>query len=379
MKYVNGIQFDPRSTMDVHRTFQQALNRNRVLLSSIGSPVSFFYFQGNKQIDIAGNYLKPIPCYCALDQKGSPKDPDPNHRACYGTGTLPGFERYGYNTIVIATTTPNLTLNNITRTLDENGRVSKFIISGNLLEGDIITDNYQLPNIKSINFFRFTESVNLDQNGTEYYYSSDNGATYIRIPVDYTDKTNPVPDISVIPSTITQVRFKITLKKRFANSSSPIFGYIKFRFRDQFLLSEIDSRFKEINIPATLAAQYINPYLLKQKEVGVVIDSEPQWWTLPEAAVNNGDVILHLLGHNQGKMYTVSNLEVRTYGKIGSALSLKFNTKLIPQDTDSLGILKYLAEDNELKNFKPFEHFNIASYFPSERDWSLTNYHSNWP
>jgi hypothetical protein len=365
--------------MDVHRTFQQALNRNRILLSSLGAPVSFFYFQGNKQIDIAGNYIKPIPCYCALDQKGNPKDPDPNHRACYGTGALPGFERYGYNTIVISTTTPNLTLNNVTKNIDEKGRISKFSLSGNALTGDIISDNYQLTNIKDINFFRFAESVNLEENRIEYYYSPDNGTTYIQIPIDYTNKLNPVPNLSVIPNTITQIKFKITLRKRFANSSSPVFGYIKFRFRDQYLLSEIDSRFREINIPATLAAPYINPYLLKQKEVGIVVDNEPQWWTLPEAAVNNGDVILYLLGHNQGKMYTISNVEVRTYGKIGSVLSLKFNTKLITHDTESLGILKYLSEDNELKNYKPFEHFNIASYYPSERDWSLNNYHSNLP
>lgn len=365
--------------MDVHRTFQQALNRNRILLSSLGSPVSFFYFQGNRQIDIAGNYNKPIPCYCSLDKDGKPKNPDPTHRACYGTGALPGFERYGYTTIVTATTTPDLALNNVMRTIDEAGRLSKFVISGNAIEGTVTTPDYPTTDLKDISFFRIAESINLEQNRNEYYYSSDNGTTYVRIPIDYTDKLNPVADLSVIPNTITSIRFRVVLKKRTPTSSSPVFGYIKFRFRSQFLLSEIDSRFREINIPATLAAQYINPYLLKQKEVGIVIDSEPQWWTLPEAAVNNGDVILHLLGHNQGKMYTISNMEVRTYGKIGSALSLKFNTKLIAQETDSLGILKYLSEDNEIRNFKPFEHFNIASYFPSERDWSTNNYHSNWP
>lgn len=379
MKYVNGIQFDPRSTMDVHRTFQQALNRNRVLLTSLGSPVSVFYFQGNKQITLAGDYAKPVPCYCSLDQKGAPTNPDPNHRACYGTGALPGFERYGYRTIAISTTTPSLSLTNVMKSIDEKGRISKFTLTGTATTGDIITPDYPVTDFKDITSFRFTEAINLEENRNEYYFSTNAGVSYTLIPVDYTDKTNPVADISVFPSTMASIRFKVTQKKKTATSSSPVFGYIKFRYRDQFYLSEIDNRFREINIPATLAAPSQNPYLLKQKEMGIVIDSEPSWWTLPETQLNNGDVLLYLLGHNQGKMYTISNMQVNTYGKIGSALSLRFNTKLITAEAEHLGVVKYLAEDSELRNYRPFEHFNIASYYPTEQQWSATNYHSNLP
>lgn len=377
MRYINHSQFDPRYIIDTHRTFEQAVGRHRTLLSSLGTPITIFHREGDKHLNVNGTFNEPVKCYCTNDVGGKIKPPDPDHGLCYGTGTLPGYERFGYTSLVVANPTPNLTLTNVISNLNANNKTAGFIIAGTST-GTVTTPNYPVTDYKSVTYFRIREAVNLEANRNEYYFSVDNGVTYTEIPVSYTTQ-QPVPDISVFPPTMTQIKFKIILRKRFAASAPPVFTYIKFRYRNQYNLAEVDDRFKEITLPATLASYRVSPMVMKQWDSGLVIDQDLIWWTLPDSKIKNGDVILYLLGHNQGKMYVTSDVEVRTYGKYALPTSITFKTKLIQSEGDAVGIAKYLVEDQELRNVRLFETFNTDSYFPSEKDYSALNYKNHQP
>ncbi|MEO0074541.1 MAG: hypothetical protein ABIK31_00320, partial [candidate division WOR-3 bacterium] len=375
MRYINGIQFDPRYLVDTHRTFEQALNRHRVLLSTLGVPITVFSRETDRTIDINGVYNAPQRCYCTIDVNNRVKNPDPMHSLCYGTGVLPGYERFGYTTYVVTTTNDNLTLTNVVKEIDPVGKFNGFKLVGNNLTGEIITGDFPLSNYRETVFFRLAERVNPESNRVEYFYSVDSGVTWVSIPVDRTNLSSPIVDLSVFPNfDISSIRFRIVLRRRTATSPTPIFGYFKYRARTHFNLNEIDDRFNEIDIPATLASFRVPPMTLKQIESGLVVDYDLTWWTLPESRIKNGDVVLFLFGHNRGKLFLASNVETRIYGKYGLPLSITFNTKLIRDESDSVGIVQYLTEDNEFRRTKIFSTFNTASYFPSESVYSEVNY-----
>ena len=380
MRYINSLQFDPRYIIDTHHTFEQAISRHRILLSSLGTPITVFHRETDRNILASGAYIEPQRCYCTIDYNNRFKDPDPNHGLCYGTGSLPGYERFGYKTYVITTTTPNLTLTNLVKEIDPVNQSNSFRVVGHQTSGEIITEDLPTTNYKQTVFVRIAERVNPEQNRIEYYYSIDSGSTWVQIPVNRVDIQNPVLDLSVFPTTeIPFIRFRIVLRKRNVNSQTPIFGYMKYRLRDQFNLNELDDRYREIDIPATLASFRVAPMMLKQMDSGLVVDQDLLWWTLPDSKIKNGDIILFLLGHNHGKLFSCSNTETRTYGKYGLPLSITFNAKLIRDETDAMGITKYLTEDNEFRKTKIFETFNTESYYPTPKDYSDLNYKNRQP
>lgn len=383
MRYIQGIQFDPRYLIDTHRTFAQALNRHRIILTSLGTPITVFHKETDRTINISGNYIQPQKCYCTYDPNNRIRNPDPNHIVCYGTGVLPGYERYGHTTYVITTTTENLILNNVNKEINIVNKFNGFTLNSNYLTGEIITPNFPLNNYKETVFFRLYEVVNPQENRIEYYFSTDNGTTWTQIPVDRTVLNNPIVDLSVFPSSptnvISNIMFRIVLRKRTINSPTPIFNYIKYRARTQFNLSEIDDRFREIDIPATLISHRLPPMILKQMESGLMVSMESTWWTLPESKIKNGDIILFLLGHMRGKLFVVHDAETRIYGKYGLPLSISFKVKLIRDETDALGIKHYLSENNEFIRTKIFSTFNSESYYPSEQNYSILNYKNRQP
>jgi hypothetical protein len=378
MRYINHSQFDPRYIIDTHRTFEQAVGRHRTLLTSLGTPITVFHREGDKHLNVNGTFNEPVKCYCTNDVGGKIKNPDPDHGLCYGTGVFPGYERFGYSSLIIANPTPNLVLTNTMSNLNAQNRTAGFILAGVSSTGTVETPDYPVTDFKAVTYFRIREAVNLEENRNEYFFSTDSGATYTQIPINYSTQ-QPVPDLSVFPTTMTQIRFRVILKKRAATSSTPVFTYLKFRYRNQYFLSEVDDRFKEITLPATLASYSISPQVMKQWDSGLTIDQDPIWWTLPDSKIKNGDVLLYLLGHNQGKMYIARETEVRTYGKYALPLSITFKVKLIQSEGDAMGITKYLVEDTELRNVHLFETFNSDVYFPSEKDYSDINYKNHQP
>lgn len=383
MKYINGApQFDPRALIDMHRTAEAVWNRHRVLLRAVGTPITVFYITGLEQKIIDGKLVPPQACYCALDRLGNPQSPDRDHHLCYGVGVLPGWDRYGYKSHVVATTTAGLTLTGSRVIPDDKNRLSTFALNDGSLVGTIVTPDYPVSNFLEFTSWVFRESVDRENNRNEYEYSIDSGTTWIPIPINYTNKLNPVVDMSVFPqpgAVVNTIRFRITQRKRVAAASTPLFGYIKFRYRNMYTLAEIDDGYREVTIPATLMAYQNNPFSLTQGNSGLYVEQKPTWWTLPESRISNGDVIMYLLGHRRGRMYMCSDAEERTYMKYASPMSISFQTKYIMDEQSDMGVTKYLASDSELLNQPLFYHSNMEEYFPSERDWTDLHYKTNHP
>lgn len=380
MRYINHHQFDPRYIIDTHRTFEQAVGRHRTLLSSLGVPITVFHRNSEKVLDVNGFFVEPQSCYCTIGHDGKRKDPDPNHILCYGTGTLPGYERFGHSTNVLTLNNQNITMNNVSKTLDVSKQQAYFSISGTSLQGEIIVDNFPITSYFETTYFKILEQTNPEENRVEYYYSIDLGINWIEIPVNREVLNSPVVDISVFPQDpVENIQFRVLLRKRFASSSPPKFTYFKYQYRNQYNLNELDDRFREIDIPATLSSHRILPMVLKQRESGLTVENDPVWWSLPDSKVKNGDVILFLMGHHKGRMFVTSNTETRTYGKYGLPLSIQFNTKLIRDESDALGLSYYLADSQEFRRTRVFETFNTEGYFPSELDYSRINYKNNQP
>jgi hypothetical protein len=261
--------------------------------------------------------------------------------------------------------------------------MSTFVLAdGTTTSGTIITPDYPLTNFQEITSWVFKELVDRENNRNEYEYSTDAGTTWVPIPIDYTNKLNPVVNMSVFPqpgALVTQIRFRITQRKKTTAASSPQFGYIKFKYRTLPALSEIDDGYKEVGIPATLMAYQNNPFSLTQGNSGVYVEQKPVWWTLPESRISNGDVIMYLLGHRRGRMYLCSDVEERTYMKYASPMSISFQTKYIMDEKSDMGVVKYLARDTELLNQPLFYHSNMEEYFPTEKDWTALHYKTNHP
>ena len=353
-----------------------------MMLRTLGTPITVFYIMGEKQKLINGNLVQPQACYCALDHTGKKQNPDRDHQLCYGTGVLPGWDRYGYVSGVFTTTTDNLVLTNSIKSVDDKNRISKFIIGNNSLTGSIETPDYTVNNFLKFTYFKFREVVDLESNRNEYFYSIDSGTTWTKIVIDYTDKANPVVDMSTLPqpgTIVTKIRFRVDQKKKTSASSTPTFIYIKFRYQNKYNLADIDAGFREITIPATLAAYSVNPFVLQQVDAGLMVNQDPNWWVLPEAKIGNGDVVMYLLGHKKGMMYFCSDVEERVYAKFGYPTSITFKTKFVFDKGSDMGIVKYLAEDDELRNNPIFYHSDIESYYPWEKQLSQSHYQSNFP
>lgn len=381
MRYINGIQFDPRHLLDTHRTFEQAWNRHRVILSSLGTPITVFYSHGRDEIDDLGMLKERQRCHCSFDQNGNKKDPDPDHRLCYGEGVLPGFEKYGYNTIIVTNTTKNVVENNVAfdGPNQEGTYFNHYTLDNSETSGEIISPNYVIDSFYGITFFKFAQKNNPEQNRVRYYYSTDNGSTWVNIPVTYDTSGKPTVDFSAFPEELTQIKFRILMEKRYTHSSSPKFSYLKFRYQSTPNLSEIDTRFKEIDMPATLTAYSISPQEVKQAQQGLTVSKEPTWWTLPESRIGNDDMIMYLNGHYKGRMFYCYDIEERIYAKFGYPLSLQFKTRMLRDSSSNLGIRAYLADESEFTRIQPFTTFNMNAYYPEESELTESHYKSRQP
>ena len=64
-------------------------------------------------------------------------------------------------------------------------------------------------------------------------------------------------------------------------------------------------------------------------------------------------------------MYEAHTTTDHVYGREGRPLSIRFESKNITQESDILGITKYLLEDGELRNHLPFTHLQLETIFGS--------------
>ena len=103
----------------------------------------------------------------------------------------------------------------------------------------------------------------------------------------------------------------------------------------------MDPRF-EIHIPAFLAAREQVTLEIKQGEFGWNTARPMRWWVLPEAYIENGDVIMFLQGEFRDQKYEIQNLTQHTHGPDLQVLHMNFESAFLRKNKDIIRIVDIL-------------------------------------
>ena len=349
MKWSVPFRVDPRSVIDKYHLYDRTLNRNRAKMRAAGSPCTLFR---NSAITLYGTAPEGLTkCYCwsksgddelATEVNSQPKK---DHFLCMGTGYLQGYTKYGYKSIVISTPS-NLTFasSNIIIGQDSNGEPDRIIISGSTLIDSVETENFTLTNFQEVDLFLAKDSTDGDSNKVTYYYSIDDGGSWIEIiMINYEDNAlgNKQASEFSLPLGTIQIKFKIELEKRLPGNSSPKFNSIRFRYKHQVNLYNMDPKF-DIQMPAFLAAREQVSLEVVQGEYGWKTTRPMRWWVLPEAHVKDGDIIMFLQGEFQDQKYEVQKLTQHTHGPSLQVLHRDFESAFLRDNRDIIRIVDLL-------------------------------------
>ena len=314
-----------------------------------GSPCTIYRNSAITLYGIAPEGL--TKCYCwsksgndefATEINSQPKR---DHFLCMGTGYLQGYEKYGYESI-IASTPSNLSFSslNITVAKDSTGEPDRIIISGASQNESVETENYILTNFQEVDHFLAKDATDVDTNRIKYYYSTDDGNTWTQLTmITYTESRlgNKQSSNFNLPVGTTQIKFKIELSKRTTTSPSPRFNSIRFRYRNHVTLYDLDPRFS-IQIPAFLASREQVNLEIKQGEYGWNTTRPMRWWVLPEANVEEGDIIMFLQGEFADQKYEIQNLTEHTHGPDLQVLHRDFESAFLRDHRDLIRIVDLL-------------------------------------
>lgn len=344
-------QPDIRRAIDGYRLYDRTLMLLRTKMAGAGSACTYWK---NEAIDFYGKLNENLTkCYCWSkdEETDNPTtsikaQPNKDHFLCMGTGMLGGYQKYGYEEIVFSTPSTHTTSNDaVTVGTDNTGEPDRFILSGSLLSGDIISENFTLTRFKDVNHFIVKDKHDEGVNKLEYFYSTDNGVNWTELTmVDYTDTNLGDEQASdfTLPNDSTQVKFKVTLKRRYASSPSPLFNSFRFRYRKQLKLADIDTRFNSVALPAFLASREQTTMEITQGEQGWKTVRPTRWWVLPEANIKNNDIIMFLEGEFQDQMYEVQNLVEHTHGPSLKVIHRSFESAYLRDNYDIIRIIDFL-------------------------------------
>jgi len=340
-----------RNTIDHYHLYERTLMMLRTKMAGAGSPCTYWR---NTAITFYGTApTDEVKCYCwnkseDNDTTSGPGQPRRDHSLCMGTGYLKGYQKYGYEELIISTpneSTLTFSSDELKVSTDSAGEADRFMLSSSSSLSEFIeTENFTLTNFKSVDRFIMKESIKGKSNRLEYFYSLDNGSTWIQLTVsDYTENrlANKQATGFDISSGATQIKFKIVFKKKTVASSSPILNSIRFRYRNHMNLVEIDPRFG-IEIPAFLASREQPKEELIQSELGLKMTKPIQWWVLPEANIEEMDIIMFIQGELENEKYEVQNLTKHTHGPELKVLHRTFDSAYIRDRHDVVKIVDLL-------------------------------------
>jgi len=339
-----------KTTMDRYGILPRIINRNRVKINAAGSPCTYWR---NQSISA----LAKVPtedidkCYCwsdpTEDSNGDAQrsQPDRRHFLCHGTGYLPGYQKYGYTEIVIGTPSAfTLTSDSLVITGNRN---STYTLSGRTTSEDLTSERITLTTFKEVEHILINDVMDLDQNQMEYYYSV-NDVDWIELD-DTADYTGLSPEYRIankqafltLPEGTEYIRFRIRFRKRTTSSIPPKWNSLRFRYRKHPILSAMDPRFA-IDMPAFLAAREQESRVIEATEHGWTVKYPLNWWTLPEADIQNADVIMFLQGTYINYRFETTNLREFSYGENLQILHKAFESTMIRDEHALLGIIHYL-------------------------------------
>jgi len=337
---------DIRRTIDKYGLYNRTLTLLRAKMSGAGSPCTYWK---NDSLTIYGTYNPNLTrCYCWKKTEGTEiavtqeqSSPTKDHFLCMGTGMLGGYQKYGYTEIVFSTpSTYTVSAAALTVGNDTNGQPDKFMLSGTTTSASIDTQNYTLTNFKDINHFIVKESTDTNANRIEYFYSIDNGSTWAQITmIAYTSTRlgNKQASGFTLPVGTTQIKFRATFKKKTATSTSPLLNSIRFRYRNQPTLVELDTRF-DVEIPSFLTCREQVTTEMNETKEGLKTTRPMRWWVLPEAYVKNTDIIMFLQGVFRNEKYEVQNLVNHTHGPDLQVLHRSFESAFLRDRYDIIRI-----------------------------------------
>lgn len=339
-----------KTIMDRFEILPRIINRNRVKMNAAGAPCT--YWRNASILALAKVPGDDIDkCYCWSDPEAvgdtdaQRSQPDRRHFLCHGTGYLPGYQKYGYTEIVLSTTS---TLTESADTLVTTGsRGSAYTLSGTSTSEYLESERFALDNLKEVDYFLVNESIDADQNRMEYSYSTDD-TNWTDLDIeDYSPSSDLASKVANKQATLNLVadteyiRFRVTFVKRVSTSTPPKWNSLRFRYRNHKTLTEIDPRFS-IEIPSFLAAREQESRSIEATEHGWTIKYPLNWWTLPEADIQNSDVIMFLQGSYENYRFETKNLREFTYGENLQVLHKAFESVMIRDEHSFLGIIQYL-------------------------------------
>ena len=330
---------DVRRVSDKFQIYNTIINRNRAIITGTGSPTTFWRNQAITPVGTINTNL--TRCYCWDDQL---TNPDRKHFLCTGTGFLESYQKYGYTEIIIAT--PTTTITKTASIVKSGTRNSAYSISGTSLSETITSDRYNLTHFRAVDYFFANDSSDLVNNRIEYAYTIDdinwipivttNYANYANVPI-----ANKTATIS-LPVGTAHIRFRAVLKKHLSTSASPAFNCIRFRYRNQYTLAEIDDRFSYINVPSFLASKEAVSQQVEQGEFGFTTTYPLRFWILPDALIWEGDVLQFLVGTLQGYYLECKSIIPYMVGPQQQLSHRSFQSDYIRDKNDLLGITHYL-------------------------------------
>lgn len=342
MRWTQRSRTDVRAVIDKFDIYGKVLAESRQKLRGAGAPCT--YYQNTSLTYYGTAPTDATKCYCWGQQQTAP---DRSHFLCLGTGYLEGYQKYGYKEHVLST--PSTFTSKDTGIVVSGERGGEYILSSNTAtQADLIFDRIPLTNFYEVDRVFIKQKVDLTVNEIQYFFTIDD-INWIRIPLNAI-ADNPLCDFSgilnvfsIIQPTTTFIRFRIRFRKRTVTSPSGQFNSIRFRYRNQLLLSETDQRFSHISRPAFLAAREQQTIEITQGEFGWTTKRPLRWWVLPEVNIKNDDLIQFLEGSLANEFYLVSSLIPSVHGPSLQVLHRDFESSFIRDNNDLIKVLHLLS------------------------------------
>ena len=335
--------------MDRFQIQNRLLQINQSLISGYGTPCTYYHnssLLSNGQIVSTTNTTSLVKCYCWTNQAAQP---DRTHALCSGTGYIDingtggGYQKYGYREHIFSTPS-NLSLSS-TINLIKSADNKSYTISGTSITETITSTRITLDNCLAFDYFIVKDQFDPVSSKIEYYYSF-NDTTWTQITMATWTGNAAIGSrygtIS-IPALTPYIRFRVTLRKKTATSPSGIWNSIRFRYRKMKTLREIDPRF-EIDIPSFLAVRQQQKTIIEGSEQGGGwIQRYPlQWRVLPDATIENTDVIKFLTGTYADYIFEAHDVTKMSYGETQQILHRDFESQYLRDENDIMKVVHLL-------------------------------------
>jgi hypothetical protein len=192
-------------------TVDKVMRWNMDKIMAMGLPFAVW-----RRADATLNGLTQCSCF-----KDTAKQADVPCLSCYGTGSIPGYLKFGTKTYWISSIDPGWVLTNLT--LDKENRPFRLMLTPGQTTGTAVSGAIALDVTRKIGPWEFKSDGFVRDGGSNstivVEYSVDNAATW-----------NLLSQLNTVLPTTT-IRFRVTMTRTAANIKTPMFEMIRCRFQ----------------------------------------------------------------------------------------------------------------------------------------------------